>query len=105
MDPPASLLDPNFKGNIKYFRKNELQRLAEALELSMEGTNPELKSRLEDHLNQNEGVLIRDPQFSGLFARGKTTGVKGSTKRKLTEHKDAEDAASAAKDGDVEPTR
>lgn len=60
---------------------------------------PELKSLLENHLNQNGGLLITGSQVS--FPEGRLLVSKVAQSASLR----AEGAASAPKGRDVEPTR
>ena len=57
-----------FTGSLGSKNKTELQDLATALNLSMEGTKPELTTRINAHFNENQDLKAHD-RFIGLFSR------------------------------------
>ena len=42
--------------------------LARALKTSEDGTNAELTSQIQKHVNENQDILVNNPHFLGLFA-------------------------------------
>ncbi|KAE9393977.1 hypothetical protein BT96DRAFT_923798 [Gymnopus androsaceus JB14] len=58
-----------FTGSLQPKKKGDLQSLADALNISSDGTKEELYNRLKKHLDKHQDELETDPQFSGLFDR------------------------------------
>ena len=50
-----------------YKLKEDLMILARALKTSEDGTNAELTSQIQRHVDENQDILVNNPCFSGLF--------------------------------------
>jgi len=63
-----------FAGALPPKKKQELQEIALALNISDQGTKDEIQTRIKKHLDENAGTLESNPTFAGLYtsrARGK----------------------------------
>ncbi|KAF8510035.1 hypothetical protein JB92DRAFT_2831720 [Gautieria morchelliformis] len=65
-----------YTGSLQPKKKQELQGIALALNISDSGTRDELQSRIKTHLSQNEVTLAEDPKFGGLYGRTRKRSVQ-----------------------------
>ncbi|KAF8589015.1 hypothetical protein K439DRAFT_1278805, partial [Ramaria rubella] len=69
-----------FTGSLQAKKKQDLQDIALALNISDSGIRDELQNRIKLHLSQNEATLSEDPRFGGLYGRNRKRSWLDSAK-------------------------
>jgi hypothetical protein len=73
-----------FQGPLSKSRKADLEAIADALQVSKEGTKPILVTRIQDHF-KGHPELAADPLFQNLFVyRSASSGSSGNAQGKKT---------------------